>query len=75
MLERPIKILMIDNEEANFISLKSRFENEPLFKHTMDYASTFIEGQNKACSENYDILIIRFRLRADKKTDITSSML
>lgn len=68
--KQAIKILLIDNEETNFITLKSRFENEPVFKHTLDYAPTFADGQNKACSKNYDILIIRFRLRADKKNGL-----
>lgn len=61
---------MVDNEEDNFIIFKNCFESEPLFRHTIDYAPTFAEGLSKACSEAYDILMIRFRLRADKKNGL-----
>lgn len=65
--QKSIKMLFVDNEENNFQHFSQNLQKDTKFKHTMEYAPTIIDAYRQALKDTYDILIIRFRLRKDKK--------
>lgn len=65
-----IRILVVDNEQSGFYSLASGFSSDPLFAHEIDYAETITACLQKLKAQSYDIFIIRFRLRTDKKNGL-----
>lgn len=65
-----IHILVVDNEQSGFDSLAAGFLNDPLFAHNIDYAPTIADCLRMLAAQSYDIFIIRFRLRVDKKNGL-----
>lgn len=74
-MEGKINILMIDDDEEDFIIVRDLFNEIDPEKYAVDWVSTYKEGVNIISEKQHDAYLIDYRLNADDGLELISEVL
>ena len=67
---QPIRILLVDDDEDDFIVTRDTIADIPGGAYSLDWVSTYDEGLARALEEEHDLLIFDYRLGAQTGLDL-----
>ncbi|MEW6156986.1 MAG: response regulator [Verrucomicrobiota bacterium] len=70
MPDLPLRVLLIEDDEDDFIITRQFFEEIPRGEYRLDWVATFEEGRQRIALQEHDLYLVDFRLGPDNGLDL-----
>jgi signal transduction histidine kinase len=66
----PVSVLLIDDDEDDYVLTKELLADAPGARHTLDWAATYDAGLDALCDGTHDVYLLDYRLGAKTGIDL-----
>ena len=74
-MEREIKILMVDDDEEDFIIVRELLSEIRHYKYSIDWARSYAEGLQQIEERKYDVYLVDYRLGPESGLELIRNVL